>query len=269
MKSLKDCAGPLVKLLVTKGVNMKLNIKTIQAKVKRYKKMKPDKNGYKKSAYNMHWQSRNEIFKDRNVSFNPKTFEAYSYDWWCFVKQIKGQIVFNDYGYSMTTNKHQGTVRRLLQELGVNMDKVIFVNCSGGLQKFKDECLHDYYEALLRLQLFGSRKKLYKVYNSKTYTTTKHKYTAEMLKRDIKQAYATIKKLRKLGAIFPKSQIDKMRTEMLADDTEKRREAKVKRQEYKKQKDALMPAINDLTAINFFNKELNSTDNVNFLNNNN
>lgn len=68
---------------------------------------------------------RSNMYKASNVTFNPETNRAHSYDWWCFVREFNGKIVFNNYNYSNTTRKHQGKVRQLLRELGINIDLVI------------------------------------------------------------------------------------------------------------------------------------------------
>lgn len=68
------------------------------------------------------WQGSNR----KNV-FNPETFEGTSYGWWIYVMKVKGQVVFNDYNYSSTTNKHQGEMRHFLRtEMGIK--KMIFVD---------------------------------------------------------------------------------------------------------------------------------------------
>jgi hypothetical protein len=57
-----------------------------------------------------------------NVTFNPKTFEAYSYKWWRFVALVEGKVIFNNYRYSNSTSKHQSKVRGLLNDLGIKID---------------------------------------------------------------------------------------------------------------------------------------------------
>jgi len=79
----------------------------------------------------MRFRPRLKIYKSStgNNTFNPETFEARSYNHWLYVMKHKGHIIFNDYNYSVTTNKHQGETRRLMRnELNLNMDKVIYVN---------------------------------------------------------------------------------------------------------------------------------------------
>ena len=65
------------------------------------------------------------LYKAANVEFNPETLEATSYDWWCFLKVIKGKRVFNAYNYSNTTCKHQQKVRAVLDQLNITIDLII------------------------------------------------------------------------------------------------------------------------------------------------
>lgn len=70
----------------------------------------------------MKYYKRLKIYKAPNVTFNPETLEAFSYEWWKFVAKIEGKIVFNNYSYSQSTSKHQIKVRRLLDQLGIKID---------------------------------------------------------------------------------------------------------------------------------------------------
>ena len=84
-------------------------------------------------------------FKASNVIYDVGTGRAYSYDWWRFVDvvELKGskQVVFNDYGYSNSTMKHQSKVREVLRKLGISIDLV--VNSRSGLQSdnWREEAL--------------------------------------------------------------------------------------------------------------------------------
>jgi len=80
--------------------------------------------------------SRLNMFKGNNVSFNPKTKTAKSYNWWEFVKVIGGKLVFNHYHYSQSTSKHQSKVRNLLDQLNIPVD--IYVEAPKGLQNLDD-----------------------------------------------------------------------------------------------------------------------------------
>lgn len=80
----------------------------------------------------MKYYARLKIYKSNNVTFDPETLSAYSYDWWQFVRVINGKVVFNGYFYSPTTAKHQSKVRNLLASLNINIDVV--VKTRAGLQ---------------------------------------------------------------------------------------------------------------------------------------
>lgn len=57
--------------------------------------------------------------------YNVSEKKAYSYNHWLFVKEHKGKIIFNDYSYSPTTNRHQRQVRNLLSVIGVKIDYIV------------------------------------------------------------------------------------------------------------------------------------------------
>lgn len=65
---------------------------------------------------------RSGIYKAANVNFDPARMTAFSYDWWQFVAKVRGKIVFNEYGYSNSTRKHQSKVRSVMRELGIEPD---------------------------------------------------------------------------------------------------------------------------------------------------
>jgi hypothetical protein len=88
----------------------------------------------------MKYFKRANVYKNSTDTnhFNPETFQAYSYDWWCYVKSFGGLKVFNTYRYSNTTAKHQANTRHLLvAELGENVDNYIRVECPKGLQSIE------------------------------------------------------------------------------------------------------------------------------------
>lgn len=96
----------------------------------------------------MKYMKRKKIYQSKNVTFNPETLEAYSYNWWAFVKKIDGVLVFNNYRYSVTTSKHQSKVRSLLNKLNINIDLEIPV--LKGLQDYEslDQAIIDAEEYL-------------------------------------------------------------------------------------------------------------------------
>lgn len=71
-------------------------------------------------------------YKASNVILNLDPLEATSYNWWIFLKRIKGKLVFNNYRYSVSTCKHQSKVLSKLRELGIKID--YYIESPKGLQ---------------------------------------------------------------------------------------------------------------------------------------
>lgn len=65
------------------------------------------------------------------VTLDSKKLSAFSYNWWQFVRKHKGEVYFNNYRYSVTTQAHQRAVMLKLRELGVSP---IIVTVAEGLQ---------------------------------------------------------------------------------------------------------------------------------------
>lgn len=80
----------------------------------------------------MRYYKRLKVYKASNVEFSPENRSAYSYDWWQFVREVNGVLVFNDYNYSPTTGRHQSKVRWLLRDLGLEIGVTIYTHT--GLQ---------------------------------------------------------------------------------------------------------------------------------------
>lgn len=96
----------------------------------------------------MKYNKMSGLYKGSNVTFNEETREAKSYNWWMFVKLVNGKVVFNNYFYSSTTNRHQAKVRQLLNDLGITID--YFVELKGSLSgDWQGECLR-YAEKMLK-----------------------------------------------------------------------------------------------------------------------
>lgn len=70
----------------------------------------------------MKLMKRSGIYKAKNVTFNPKTLDAHSYDWWRFVALVEGKVIFNSYRYSVSTARHQRKVGSLLASLDIKID---------------------------------------------------------------------------------------------------------------------------------------------------
>jgi hypothetical protein len=89
---------------------------------------------YPNKFKSLKFMKRSQIYQgsNYNVTFDPKTKKATSYNWWVFVAEIEGKIIFNNYRYSVTTSKHQQKVKDLLHELGIKID--IEMPLSRGIQ---------------------------------------------------------------------------------------------------------------------------------------
>lgn len=100
----------------------------------------------------MKFMKRAEIYKASNVTFNPDTCKAYSYNWWRFVDIVNGKVIFNNITYSQSTCKHQSKVRSLLSELGVNIDFTI--QSRSGLQSgsWKVESVNSIQDSITALE---------------------------------------------------------------------------------------------------------------------
>lgn len=70
-------------------------------------------------------QLKNELYKASNVTFDPITCTAYSYGWWMFVRKVNGAVIFNEYRFSRTTQRHQFTIKNLMKQLGIDIDIVV------------------------------------------------------------------------------------------------------------------------------------------------
>ena len=94
----------------------------------------------------MKYFKRLNLYKANNVQFKPETNTATSYDWWEFVKEIKGKIVFNNYNYSNSTCKHQSKVRwDVLMDLNIDID--VEIEAPQGLQNLSSAI--DHYNMLI------------------------------------------------------------------------------------------------------------------------
>jgi len=81
----------------------------------------------------MRFTKKTKTYHASNVSFNTKSLVAVSYDWWIFVKPINGKVIFNNYNYSRTTQRHQSKVRWLLDDMGIQYEVVQMHNSLSNL----------------------------------------------------------------------------------------------------------------------------------------
>lgn len=115
----------------------------------------------------MKWFKRLKLFKASNVTFNPKTMDAFSYGWWRFVAVVEGKLVFNNYGYSTSTRKHQAKLRRLLEELHIKVD--LFLPLPDGIKSYNTlaEMIVIAEEYLCERELYGIYKRQNAYYRRK------------------------------------------------------------------------------------------------------
>lgn len=132
------------------------------------------------------FRKRSGVFKAANFYFDPTEVVATSYNWWVFVKKIKGKVVFNDYNYSNSTAKHQSKARSLIHKLGIK--PALVISAPKGLQDLESAIAC--HEALNRKLLFDmERPRSHKA---------KNKERAKQIKENLKTIKA-IKELMKGG----------------------------------------------------------------------
>lgn len=111
------------------------------------------------------------LYKASNVTFDPSKCKAVSYGWWEFVSDIGGVIVFNNYHYSISTQRHQRKVRGVMRELGIVAG--ITIESPGGLQDL--ESARKYYMFLItELEAAITRKGSRKAKNEERHATIVH-----------------------------------------------------------------------------------------------
>ncbi len=136
----------------------------------------------------MEWRPRLKIYQgsNRKNTFNPTTFEAYSYGHWQYVKKVKGKILFNYFKYSHTTAKHQREMFQfLMTKMKVKTKDIIILNQAENLRE--GFFLDDFYKKLFLAEFAANRKGLGKEYLKKQ-------------KKTVLQLRTEIKTLLKLGA---------------------------------------------------------------------
>jgi hypothetical protein len=91
-------------------------------------------------------KTRNEyVGCNGKCRFYADTNTATSYNWWHFVAEINGKIIFNDYNYSHTTRRHQDAVRSLLRSLKIKVDAYVDFSDSLNEYNFKTYALRKPY----------------------------------------------------------------------------------------------------------------------------
>lgn len=153
------------------------------------------------------------LFRDGSCNyFDLEEFKAVSYNWWTYLCKINGKVVFNDYNYSSTTNKHQASMRCLLEVLNIKVD--IWVDISQSLNElsFKEYALNSVYHKKFNLEF-----KL---------TTKIRPETIKSVKSDLKECEKQITLLKKMKCKH--SNLVEMKKEVFENLTEQRIRAKIK-----------------------------------------
>ena len=125
------------------------------------------------------------IYQASNVTFDSLNIRAQSYNWWTFVKQFSGKVVFNEHAYSTTTQRHQYKVRQLMKELNVKIDIVCETRASLDDDQWTKLAIENYHEQIDKLQVLIDRPR------------SKHKNNLER-RAQITELQIRIQKLRKL-----------------------------------------------------------------------
>lgn len=191
---------------------------------------------FKTDTKSMKWRPKLKVYGGGKNTFDPESFEARSYNWWVYVKKIKGKVVFNDHNYSMTTCGHQCDMRRLLKELGIKIDLVVDMRSS--LSSFNSEALEPLYREMYQLEIEMNRR------GSKADTNAKRVKRIEALKDSVKVA-------RKLGAEFSKDDMARLKTNLVNAETSRVAEAKVEREAIKQVLNRDKQLTTNVEAVNF------------------
>jgi hypothetical protein len=76
-----------------------------------------------------------EVYKNSSGKnwLSLKEMSGYSYDWWQYLKVMKGKVVFNNYTYSNSTAKHLNDAMRVLRDNNIKID--VEIAAPRGLQQ--------------------------------------------------------------------------------------------------------------------------------------
>jgi len=109
----------------------------------------------------MKFSKKRNQYEASNVTFDAEKLEAFSYGWWKFVTIDNGLIVFNNYNYSPSTSKHQSKVRKLMNDLGIKIDMVVYTRLSLDQDGWKGDAAKNLLEKKGEIikQLSNSRRK--------------------------------------------------------------------------------------------------------------
>jgi hypothetical protein len=184
-----------------KGLTKEQVVERLAAARKSFEQKNPGSNWRASSWTAKLWRVRRGVFEGRHVFFDPATLTATSYNWWHFVRVIKGKVVYNCYSYSSNTTKDQQKVSSILRTLGIKIDE--YVSVEAGLQDFESAALEPLY-----ISLFSKELALKNPRRAKRLDDARVKLIAN-IKRDIAR-------YRALGAKLSFQEVKSLKREMYA-----------------------------------------------------
>lgn len=188
------------------------------------------------------FRPRKGVYTDgKNNVFNPDSCEATSYEWWTYVKRIKGKVVFNAYPYSHTTQNHQRNMRKLLKALKIKID--VEVSMKSSLESFWSGSLPHQYETLYKLEIQAKRARKPGVY------VESHREHYKTHAAAIEGVKASIALCRSLGATFTRKQMAELKAEVIRRDESRLQAAREERAAVKAKREALKPSLTDLGEV--------------------
>lgn len=96
-----------------------------------------------RNAFDVPFKVTRNTFEGSNFFFDPFSLYATSYRWWEMLKVTKGELIFNDYSYSISTSKHQWKLRSILSDLKI---KYKTLEAPQGLQDLDSALRHHEYQ---------------------------------------------------------------------------------------------------------------------------
>lgn len=205
----------------------------------------------------MKHMKRANIYKNSTGSnvFNPDKIEAWSYQWWQYVKKEGKLVIFNDYNYSQSTNQHQSATKDLMKQLKIKVDLIVFSR--KGLQS--NEWREEIYEYIYKRQFLSE------------YKLTKkglRKDTRETLELILDECKDDFKKVAKIKNPLTKKDLKALKADTIASYertlASNREEAKVMREKRKAMLAKVKDELNSLEPVKNYDKyeQVNSLESL-------
>ena len=95
----------------------------------------------------MKYNSKAQIYRASNLSWDYNTGIGLSYDWYIIAKRFGDLYILNNYSYSPTTTRHVYKIRKLFDEKGI---AVTSFEAPRGLQDL--DAAIEHYQRLIRIE---------------------------------------------------------------------------------------------------------------------